>query len=626
MKRKRAKKKQASSKPQNRVASVPRARAGAYIAAEMDRLTEDWAPRILSSHASLGYRLRTMRARARMLEQDDRYTQGFLRALRRNVVGAHGMKLEMDARTPRDKADKKVNDAVESAWAEWCKVCDASRQQCWPDFIGMILGRVAVDGEILVEDYSDPDNGFGFSLNACEADHLDELLDERKAGGITVRMGVEINAVSRPIAYHLWHNHPGDLLMTTRGGFGDRRRVEASKIIHPFLKARPAQVRGVPWFHAVMRDLKMLDGYREAELTAARVSSAKAGFFKHDTPDGWQGEQAEDGTLRMEVEPGMFEDLPMGTDFVPWDPTHPNGNFDGFNKAVLRGIGAGLGASYATLSGDLEGVNYSSIRAGLLDERDEWTRLQRWVAEHICQPIFAKWLRLAIMSGRVSVPLTDYDRLVRSTIWNGRKWQWVDPEKDLKAAVLAVENGFRSRREIVREVYGQEIEDVFEDLASEKELAEDLGITLGAPEQPQPMEQEDSAEDDAEDEMEDGESESEDGMSTGDGDEDSKKPKIATEDSLSAKPKQPAASAVAQDVQKQALNGAQLAALQEMLSQVSSGQLSPEAAKQALYIALPNTDPSMISAMIDEAAAFTPEPVVEPVLQKTDAESKTDAA
>lgn len=61
------------------------------------------------------------------------------------------------------------------------------------------------------------------------------------------------------------------------------------------------------------------------------------------------------------------------------------------------------------------------------------------------------------------------------------------------------------------------------------------------------------------------------------------------------------------DVQSLALNGAQLAAVQEFLVQVANKQLPAEAAKLALHIALPVTDPKVIDAMVDAAAAFTPE-------------------
>ncbi|MCI0539082.1 MAG: phage portal protein [Verrucomicrobiales bacterium] len=73
----------------------------------------------------------------------------------------------------------------------------------------------------------------------------------------------------------------------------------------------------------------------------------------------------------MEVSPGQFETRPVGFEFQTFDPQHPTQAFPFFVKTFLRGIASGLGVSYNTLANELEGVNFSSIRAGVSDEREE---------------------------------------------------------------------------------------------------------------------------------------------------------------------------------------------------------------------------------------------------------------
>ncbi len=77
-------------------------------------------------------------------------------------------------------------------------------------------------------------------------------------------------------------------------------------------------------------------------------------------------------------------------------------------------------------------------------------------------------------------------------------------------------------------------------------------------------------------------------------------------ESSSSKPAAEESTIATEDVQKTALNGAQLQAVNDAVAKVSAKQLSPEAAKQMLYIALPATEKSQIDAMIDAAANFTP--------------------
>ncbi|MBK7121298.1 MAG: phage portal protein [Comamonadaceae bacterium] len=61
-------------------------------------------------------------------------------------------------------------------------------------------------------------------------------------------------------------------------------RVDADQVLHVFKPYRPEQVRGMPAMHACISGLKMLDGYEEAAIVAARVGASKMGFFT--TPDG----------------------------------------------------------------------------------------------------------------------------------------------------------------------------------------------------------------------------------------------------------------------------------------------------------------------------------------------------
>jgi len=68
----------------------------------------------------------------------------------------------------------------------------------------------------------------------------------------------------------------------------------------------------------------------------------------------------------------------------------------------LRGIASGMGVSYNSLAGDLEGANYSSLRQGALEDRDYWKTLQQWFIDHFMYPIYEAWLECAILSGALA--------------------------------------------------------------------------------------------------------------------------------------------------------------------------------------------------------------------------------
>ena len=134
-----------------------------------------------------------------------------------------------------------------------------------------------------------------------------------------------------------------------------------------------------------------------------------------------------------------------------------------------------LDVSYNFLANDLENVNYSSIRTGVLDERDAWRELQNWMIKHFLEPVFEKWLEMALLTQALPLPFSKFDKFNAST-WQTRGWAWVDPKKDMESNILANKQGIKTQAEIVSE-QGKDLEDVYSQLAKEKELREFYGIT-----------------------------------------------------------------------------------------------------------------------------------------------------
>ena len=199
------------------------------------------------------------------------------------------------------------------------------------------------------------------------------------------------------------------------------------------------------------------------------------GFFtKSESGEGYQGEEDEQGNLITQVEPGVFETLPSGVSFQSFAPDHPTNAFPAFVKACLRSVSSGLGVSYNSLAGDLEGVNYSSIRAGLLEERQEWMGTQGWFIEHFLDPLFREWLSYALLSDALQLPATKETKF-RAIEWKPRRWSFVDPLKDVQANVIAVQNGFKSRRGVVAEA-GGDFEAVVDEISQDQDLAEGMGV------------------------------------------------------------------------------------------------------------------------------------------------------
>lgn len=464
-------------KPQRRASA-----ARSYSAAILSRLYNNWTTTNQSADAELRTNLKSLRARSREVIRNNDYARKFIGMVHRNVVGKEGIQFQSMVMNSAGKPNERDRRKIEEAWARWCRrgICEVTGRHTFRDVQKLVIGSVAGDGEILVRKLSGADNPFRFSLQLLEADHLDEMYNDTLANGNRVRMGVEYNPYFRPVAYHLFDYHPGDTAFGHT--YGERIRVPAEEIIHVFHALRPSQGRGIPWMHAAMVRLYQLGQYEEAELVAARIGAAKMGFYTRNS-DGltepYEGDDEEDdGTPIQEVEPGIFESLPKGWQLQTFDPNHPNQSYMDFVKAMLRGISSGIDVSYNYLANDLEGVNYSSIRAGVLDERDAWRDIQKLLIEHFLEPVYAEWLKMALLTRQVDLPFDLYERYL-SASWHPRGWQWVDPEKEVNANLLAVQNGFKTMTQVAAE-QGQDLETIFQQLQREREMAAKYGLKLAA--------------------------------------------------------------------------------------------------------------------------------------------------
>lgn len=461
-------------------------RAAIFEAAEYTRLTEGWRGTHGSIDQDIYTKLAPLRARSRWLSYNNDYARKFLSMVQTNVVGPQGVKLQAMPMLPDGvTVDERDSKAIEKAWARWCErgVCEVSGRFSFKSVELQVVRAVARDGEALLRRVPGIDNPFRYGIQLLDIDRLDHDKNDVLRNGNVVKMGVELTPYGKPVNYWLRRRHPGDTLHGTFS-IADWEVVPADEIIHLYIPERPEQTRGLVWMVSAILRLQHLGRYEEAALVAARVGAAKMGFWT--TPDGnadaLADDKESDGTLVTEAEPGTFGVGPPGSTFATFDPTYPHEQFDKFVKATLRGISSGVGVAYNSLANDLEGVNYSSIRQGVLEERDAWMTLQGWLIDNFHGVIFNDWLRYSLLAGAITgptgmpLPFSKLDKF-KNVRWQGRRWQWVDPSNDVEARRKAIEAGLTSRTRVAAE-QGEDIDDVIEELRQEQDKAKKAGITM----------------------------------------------------------------------------------------------------------------------------------------------------
>lgn len=481
-----------------------------YDIARIDRLSNAFKAPVSTGDTELRVSLATARARARELERNNDYAKKYLQMCEVNVVGKIGFTLQNKARRPDGSLDKGDNDTIEREWALWGKKgnCTVDGRLSWLGVQKLFIRTVARDGEFLARKIKGfKNNPWRFALQILEADVLNEGYNVEPGNGRNrIRMGIEYDEWDRPVAYHLRKKHPGDYQPSINSSM-EYVRVPANEIIHCFVPERSTQGRGMTWMHTAGRRLNQIGEYEYAEVIAARIGASKMGFFEKKDPMGMGQYTGDDkdaaGNPISNAEPGIFEKLPPGYEFKSFEPEHPTAQYGAFIKGSLRGVAAGLNVSYNSLANDLEGVNYSSIRTGSIDERDNWKTLQQWMIDDFITQVFEGWLGMMLLTDRTSLPFSKYDKF-NAPDWRGRIFDWVDPVKDIEAELAAVRAGWKSPRQVVLERFNMDLEDLYEQIAADQKLAEkykikvDLGGAVGKLAAAEPKNPED---DDADDDI-----------------------------------------------------------------------------------------------------------------------------
>ena len=453
----------------------------AYQGARVNRLTADWVTSGTSADSEIRSSFKALRNRARQLVRDNDYARQAVRAIQNNVIG-QGVKLQPQAMVQRDQdLDDVINQQIMLAWHQWTHKsrCDVSGLLGFHDMERLLVRSMAESGEVFIRLIRQPFGGsrVPFALQVLEADYLIDDDVPQAATGNTVRLGIEVDSYLRPQAYHFYANHPGDTYAGNPRTNGRRIRVPADEVIHLFLSERPGQTRGVTWFASALMRLHMLHGYEEAEVVRARAASALMGFIT--SPEGeLVGDEIYDGDRVSEFTPGVFKYLQPGESVTVPDLNAPDGQLEPFTRSMLRAAAAGIGVSFESISKNFSESNYSSSRLSLLEERDTYKVMQRYMIENFHQEVFAAWMDMAVLSGELNLPgyETNPERY-RTAKWVPRSWEWVDPQKEVNAYKIAVRSGFKTLGQVIAE-QGGDLDDYLTARQSELAKLDDKNIIL----------------------------------------------------------------------------------------------------------------------------------------------------
>ncbi len=386
-----------------------------------------------------------------------------------NVVGA-GIKPQST------HPDRAVRETLQALWLRWTDHADAGDLADFYGLQSMAVRAMIESGESFARLRVSPeaDSSVPLSIELLDREQVPTDLHREIGGGARIRAGIEFDSAGHRVAYRVLSFRPGDPLGPLRMA---PLRVPAADCLHLFKPLAAGQLRGITWLAPVLLRLHELDQFEDASLVKAKVAALFTGFITD--PDGTVGGLSgnnNSGVLTVGMEPGSLIPLPPGADIRFSTPTEHD-SYAPFVKNHLRAVAAGMGLPYELVSGDLEGVTYSSIRAGLIEFRRRVEQLQHNIVVYqFCRPVWERFVRLAVLAG--DLPAHDFDKNTAAYLgcqWLPPKFDYVDPKKDVEAEILAIDAGLKSRTQAISE-RGYDAENIDAEIAADKERADALGL------------------------------------------------------------------------------------------------------------------------------------------------------
>ena len=405
-----------------------------------------------TDHLADGTALRT---RARSLVQNVPYIARAIESLVANTVGC-GI-------TPRSLSANATK--IDALWSAWTKVADADGHSDFYGLQAMAYRAMEQDGEVLIRLRARrPEDGLPvpLQLQVLEIDWLDSAKMGSNVAN-TIMNGIEYDPLGKITAYWIWDQHPGELI-TGRRSKAASYPVPADRIIHLFASQRPGQGRGFSRLAPVISRVRDLQLYEDAELQRKNLETRLSVLASGDVTAMSMTESEAQDTVRNTGELGTLASggitqVPSGVNLTVVEPKAAPGYTD-YVKHQLHLIAAGMGVTYEMMTGDVREVNFSSARVSMLEFRRNAEQMQ-WLTlvPRLCQPVWEAFVQSATMAAKMRPGEDIVD-------WATPKWDYVNPEQDVKADLAEISGGLTTISEKLRK-RGYKPELVFAELKSD---------------------------------------------------------------------------------------------------------------------------------------------------------------
>lgn len=470
--------------------------AAEFRAAAANRLRAGW--NLGRTHPTpANWTLQRLREYSRDLNRNDPIAAGATDTLGINIVG-RGLQPQSGLRADRlgisKERARELQRQAESIWELWKPMADSANRLDFDELQFLALRKVVEDGEVLALPVwaDEPWRPLSRAIELLESDRLTTVGATTITGKET---GIDVGPRGEPLFYNFTKIDPTKGISQYGSGterVAARDEQGRPRVLHLFHAKRPGEIRGYPFFTPAITLFQDLADGIEAKVVAYKAAACMAVFITQAAEYGGAaavtGQETDTARNLEDLEPGEIRYLKMGESVNVVDSKKSAEDFAVFVEKVQRIIGVSLGLPYELVAKDFSKTNYSSARAALLEGRRMFMYWRAWLAAKFCQPNWELVLEEAVLRGMWEIRPRDFyanrAEYLRAA-WMGGGWGWVDPVKEVGASLAAILAGLSTHaKELAAQ--GEDFEEIFEQLAREREFAADLNLNFTAPQTTSP--------------------------------------------------------------------------------------------------------------------------------------------
>lgn len=443
----------------------------AYEGARSTRRQGGWNPTSSSGNSEISTYGTTLRNNARDLCRNNAYARRAKREWAKRVVGGGGI-------TPRPQSGtEKTDKIIVEYWNEWAEVCCSDSRINFYAAEKLIVSSAFESGEVLVRlwDRKIEDKlPVPLQIQVIECDYLDGSKMQKLTNGYIIQ-GIEFDPIGRIRGYWIFNNHPGEVIAASIRPILQSAFVPSQYVLYHAEIDRPGDARAVTRFSSVINKLRDIDEYSDAEIIRKKTEACLAMFITQ--PEGAEGptlgSAAVDATTGLKVEdlrPGMVAYGEPGVEAKFFAP-EISGDYCAYKKTEIREVAAGLEIPYVVLDDNLEAVNYSSYRGGLLAFRDAIKDYrENYLIPQVLNPIYRRFVeKLAAMQ--------KIDRPYYGVVWDPPPFDLLDRSAEAEADRGELQIGKKTWPQLVGE-QGNDPKEQIAEIEKWKSRLDAAGVTF----------------------------------------------------------------------------------------------------------------------------------------------------